>query len=451
MKIDQVIEPSLKPWRKNVGACLIDETGRVLLGEKKRNSGFWQFPQGGVDHGENLELALSREVFEEVGIHPRQYQYDKVLEGLRYPYESDHFRFGIYQGQQQTFYRCRFTGDPAKVTTQHGDEFVRLRWFSLSDLKLSHFPPNKRAVAARVLHEFTDYEAQIGLDLSGKLAELVKASQPKDRSVSERYIVRPGEGLDLSKIDSRDRALFDGSKSSSLQVFDELRDEIQFLQKKLFAQNKHKILLIIQAMDTGGKDGVIKHVFSRVDPQGVDVASFKKPTEEELARDFLWRVHQRVPRNGMITVFNRSHYEDIIAVRVKKLFGDEVWQRRYQHVIDFERMLVEEGTMVIKIFLHISKEEQKERLVSRLENPQKHWKFHPDDLEDRGRWSEFEDAYSDLIAKTSTDFAPWYVIPADRKWYRNLAVARLFLEHLDDLELKFPDVDFDPSEIQVGD
>jgi PPK2 family polyphosphate:nucleotide phosphotransferase len=215
--------------------------------------------------------------------------------------------------------------------------------------------------------------------------------------------------------------------------------------------NKHRILLVLQAMDTGGKDGCVKHVFSRIDPQGIHVRSFKKPTEEELARDFLWRVHEKVPRNGEMVIFNRSHYEDVIAVKVKKLFPDKVWKQRYQHIVDFERMLAEEGTTVVKIYLHISKDEQKRRIVSRLENPDKHWKFHPDDLKDRALWNDFMKTYEDLLSKTSTEHAPWYVVPANRKWYRNLCVARIMVDTMKRLNMKLPTVDWDPKKIVVED
>ncbi|MEO1845249.1 MAG: polyphosphate kinase 2 family protein, partial [Akkermansiaceae bacterium] len=175
------------------------------------------------------------------------------------------------------------------------------------------------------------------------------------RGALERYMVLEGAKLRLDKIDQNEKELFpEGGKDDHLPLFNELRDSLEGLQKVLYAENKRRVLVVIQAMDTGGKDGCVRNVFSRVDPQGIHVRSFKKPTERELARDFLWRVHQQVPRNGEITVFNRSHYEDIIAVRVKKILGDEVWKRRYQHVIDFERMLAEEGTVILKFFLHIS-------------------------------------------------------------------------------------------------
>lgn len=230
---------------------------------------------------------------------------------------------------------------------------------------------------------------------------------------------------------------------------DHLTDEVQKLQKVLYAQNKHRVLVIIQAMDTGGKDGVVKNVFSKVDPQGITVNAFKKPSELDLAHDFLWRVHPHVPSNGQIAVFNRSHYEDIIAVRVKDLRPNEVWKRRYRHIVEFERMLVEEGTTILKIFLHISKEEQKERLEARLENPDKQWKFNPDDLADRARWGEFMNAYTDLVERTTTDEAPWHIIPADRKWYRNLCVAKLFIDTLERLDMKYPQPEWDPADMIV--
>lgn len=268
----------------------------------------------------------------------------------------------------------------------------------------------------------------------------------------ERYWVRPGEKLDLGKIDAGEKALFKGKdKTEILPQFDELQDQLQELQKKLYAQNKHRILVVMQAMDTGGKDGCIKHVFSRIDPQGIHVRSFKKPSEEELSYDYLWRVHSKVPHKGELVIFNRSHYEDIVAVRVKKIFPDEVWKRRQRHVIEFERMLAEEGTTIVKIFLHISKAEQKRRLEARLADPAKHWKVNPDDLVDRAHWDDFMTAYEDVMTKTSTEFAPWYVVPADRKWYRNLCVARIMLDTLQKLDMEFPPISWDPKSIKIED
>lgn len=266
------------------------------------------------------------------------------------------------------------------------------------------------------------------------------------------YLIPEGSKLKLSDRDPSSTDLCPkGGKSNAQDLFDELRDRIQAQQKVLFAEGKQRVLVIIQAMDTGGKDGCVKNVFSRVDPQGIRVMSFKKPTEDEMAHDFLWRIHPHVPASGEIAVFNRSHYEDIIAVRVKKIFEDAVWKRRYRHVIEFEQMLAEEGTTIIKLFLHISKEEQKRRLEARLVNPMKHWKFHPDDLTDRGQWDEFQHAYEDLIERTSTKYAPWYVIPADKKWYRNLCVARLFGDTLEDLDMKYPEPGWDVGSIKIDD
>ncbi len=268
----------------------------------------------------------------------------------------------------------------------------------------------------------------------------------------ERYWVKPGSEIDFSKFNSNEKSLFNGENKSDFEPqFKILQDQLQELQKILYAQNKHRILVVMQAMDTGGKDGCIKHVFSHIDPQGIHVRSFKKPSEEELSYDFLWRVHSKVPHRGQLVIFNRSHYEDIIAVRVKKLFPDEVWKHRQRHVIEFERMLAEEGTTIVKIFLHISKEEQKRRLETRLENPVKHWKFNPDDLADRARWDDFMAAYADVMAKTSTSFAPWFIVPADRKWYRNLCVARIMLDTMKKLDMKLPKIDWDPGAITIGD
>jgi PPK2 family polyphosphate:nucleotide phosphotransferase len=258
--------------------------------------------------------------------------------------------------------------------------------------------------------------------------------------------------VDLRKIDADDRHLFgDGGKEESLKAFDKLQEELKLLQTVLYAQNKHRVLVVMQAMDTGGKDGCIKHVFSRIDPQGIHVRSFKKPSEEELARDFLWRVHEKVPRNGELVIFNRSHYEDIIAVKVKKLFPETVWKQRFGHVVDFERMLAEEGTTIVKIYLHISRDEQKQRLESRLVNPDKHWKFNPDDLKDRALWPDFMDTYEEVLSKTSTPHAPWYVVPANRKWYRNLVVARIMVDTMKRLNMTFPETTWNSADMVVED
>jgi len=268
----------------------------------------------------------------------------------------------------------------------------------------------------------------------------------------EKYWVKPGTKLCLAKMDCGDKSLFKSdSKDDFEPQFDDLQRQLQDIQKKLYAQNKHRILVVIQAMDTGGKDGCIKHVFSRIDPQGINVCSFKKPSEEELSYDFLWRVHSKVPHRGQLVIFNRSHYEDIIAVRVKKIFPDNIWKQRQRHIVEFERMLAEEGTTIVKIFLNISKAEQKIRLESRLADPEKYWKVNPDDLVDRSHWDDFMHAYDDVISKTSTEFAPWYVVPADRKWYRNLCVARIMVDTLKKLNMEFPPISWDPKTIKVED
>ncbi len=268
----------------------------------------------------------------------------------------------------------------------------------------------------------------------------------------DAYRVVPGSKVNLAKLSTKDNSVYPKlTKETHLEVLEVLRDELKELQHLLFASNRHKLLVVVQAMDTGGKDGLARHVFAHLDPQGVDVIPFKAPTDEELAHDFLWRIHRHCPGSGRIAVFNRSHYEDIVAVRVKKLFPDPVWKNRYRHVIDFERMLVDEGTTVLKVFLHISKEEQKRRLESRLAHPHKHWKFNPEDLRDRARFGEFLDVYSDVIAATSTEHAPWHIIPADRKWYRNVVVAKLVVETLKKLNLSYPPPAFDPKTIQISD
>lgn len=272
------------------------------------------------------------------------------------------------------------------------------------------------------------------------------------KGAEERYRHKPGKKLNLSAQDTNEKFLSESlAKEESFAPFDLLRDELQQLQKMLYAQSKHRVLVVMQAMDTGGKDGCIKHVFSRVDPQGLNVVSFKKPNAEELGHDFLWRVHKHVPANGNLTVFNRSHYEDIIAVRVKELYPEKVWKKRYKHVIDFEQMLVDEGTTIVKIFLNISKEEQRLRLQARLDTPDKHWKFNPDDLKDRARWDDFMKTYEDVIEKTSTEDSPWYVVPADRKWYRNLCVARIMVDTLKGLNLKFPEPTWKPGDVALED
>ena len=266
----------------------------------------------------------------------------------------------------------------------------------------------------------------------------------------EKYRVSHKGKVRLKDHPTDDKSLFGhGEKDDHEPYLDQLTTELKELQNALYAEGKHRILVVIQAMDTGGKDGTVKSVFSKVDPQGIHVEPFKKPSEEELGHDYLWRVHSKVPSNGKIVVFNRSHYEDILAVRVKNIYPKSVWKHRYQHIVDFEKMLVDEGTTIIKLFLNISKDEQKERLQARLDNPAKHWKFNPDDLKDRVRWDEFQEVYQDVICETGTKHAPWHIIPADRKWYRNLVVTRIMVDTLKGLNMKFPTSDWIAEDVTI--
>ena len=220
-------------------------------------------------------------------------------------------------------------------------------------------------------------------------------------------------------------------------------------QELLYAEDKHKVLIVLQAMDAAGKDGTIRHVFDRVNPQGVKVASFKKPTGEELAHDYLWRIHEHTPATGEITIFNRSHYEDVLIVRVLGLVPEDRWQRRYAHIRAFEQLLADEGTTILKFYLHISKEEQRARLQARLDDPSKHWKFDVGDLAQRKLWNDYMAAYETAMSETSTDDAPWYVIPAEHKWYRNLVISRILVETFDSLNMAYPEQTEDLSGVVV--
>jgi PPK2 family polyphosphate:nucleotide phosphotransferase len=211
------------------------------------------------------------------------------------------------------------------------------------------------------------------------------------------------------------------------------------LQKVLFAEGSQSLLVVLQAMDAAGKDGVLREVFTGLNPAGIRVTSFGVPTEEELAHDFLWRVHRHVPVDGQIAVFNRSHYEDVLVVRVKDLAPPAVWRSRYAHIRQFERLLVDEGTAIVKLFVHISAEEQRDRLQDRIDSPDERWKFRLGDLDDRKLWPKYMKAYRDALARTSTPDAPWFVIPGDRKWVRNLTVARILRHTLERLDPQFPE------------
>lgn len=251
-----------------------------------------------------------------------------------------------------------------------------------------------------------------------------------------KYRVEPGSTVDLSswKTDENEGL----NKKLGQKVTKGLNTRLESAQELLWAEDKHKVLLVLQATDTGGKDGTIRHVFDGVNPQGVRVASFKKPTANELAYDYLWRVHKHVPSTGEMVIFNRSHYEDVLVVRVHGWVSEEKVQQRFQHIREFERLLADEGTTIAKFYLHISKDQQKERLQSRLDEPEKNWKFSTGDLEERKYWDDYQKAFADMLGETSTDYAPWYVIPADRKWFRNLLISRIVVDGLEGLDMAYP-------------
>ena len=253
----------------------------------------------------------------------------------------------------------------------------------------------------------------------------------------DRYRVRPGSEIDLSALDPNDTSAFDGDKDEGRETLRALNKRLEALQELLWAGQKHRLLVVLQAMDAGGKDGTIRHVFEGVNPQGVTVANFKVPTRKELAHDYLWRVHPQVPGDGEIVIFNRSHYEDVLVVRVAELVPRDVWRRRYDHINAFERMLTDEGTTILKFYLHIDRDEQKERFQDRLD--QKPWKFSMGDLETRAQWSKYMVAFEEVLSRTSTDWAPWYVVPANRKWYRNLVVGRVLVDTLEGLDMSYPE------------
>lgn len=263
------------------------------------------------------------------------------------------------------------------------------------------------------------------------------------------YRVRPGTRLRLAGRDPADRAAFDGDKDDGLRRIETLNAKLADQQELLYAEHRQRILIVLQAMDAGGKDGTIRSVFTGVNPQGVGVVSFKQPTPDERGHDFLWRVHQRVPGNGEIVIFNRSHYEDVLVVRVHNLVPRAVWSKRYDAINEFERMLAAEGTTIIKFFLHIGKDEQRARLQERADNPKKRWKFSHGDIEQRKYWAEYMRAYEDALSRTSTDHAPWYVVPANRNWYRNLVVSEVLVAALTRLKMKFPSPAGDFSKIRI--
>ncbi len=245
----------------------------------------------------------------------------------------------------------------------------------------------------------------------------------------------------LSDFDASSTPEAPGDRAATEAATVELTHELVDLQRRLYAEGSRSVLVVLQAMDTGGKDGAIKQVFRGVNPSGVRVASFKKPSETELAHDFLWRIHAQVPAAGEIVIFNRSHYESVLIERVRRLVPNQTWRGRYAQINAFEKMLTASGTTVVKFFLHISKDEQRKRLLSRLDDPTKQWKFNVADVAERALWDDYMAAYEDAVNRTSTAEAPWHVVASDRKWYRNFAVARVLVDALRRLDPQYPTVD----------
>jgi len=255
----------------------------------------------------------------------------------------------------------------------------------------------------------------------------------------ERWLVKPGSRVDLDRIDTSSTPGLKGGQDAALAAMESHLEKLADLQDRLWAEAKQALLVILQGIDASGKDGTIKHVFRGVNPQATNVTSFKEPTAEELAHDFLWRVHRAVPKAGEIGIFNRSQYEDILAARVRHLVPESVWKPRFAQIAAFEQTLVAGGTTVVKLCLLISKDEQRRRFKERLDTPSKRWKFRRGDLDDRARWDDYRVAYGQAIAKTATVAAPWYVIPADHKWYRNWAVGNILIETLQKMNPRYPD------------
>ncbi|MCW8131065.1 MAG: polyphosphate kinase 2 family protein [Planctomycetota bacterium] len=269
-------------------------------------------------------------------------------------------------------------------------------------------------------------------------------------NLSKRFLVKPGKKVRLKDRDPEDSAGYGKKDRAKVEKLTEQNirrlDELQYL---LYAENRRSLLIVLQAMDAAGKDGTIRHVIRGLNPQGCTVTSFKKPSDEELDHDFLWRIHKAVPNKGDIGIFNRSHYEDVLVVRVHELVPKDVWAARYEQINRFEELLAENNVVIVKFFLHISKDEQLERFQDRLKDKDKHWKISPSDFGERKYWKEYQRAYEDALEKCSTKHAPWYVIPSNRKWFRNLAVSQILVETLESLQMSFPKPAFDISKIKV--
>ncbi len=276
-----------------------------------------------------------------------------------------------------------------------------------------------------------------------------RTSELTGSSHTKRYRIRLGQKVHLNRWDPNDTSGFDGNEDDALEESGRLTKKLEKLQEKLYAEHKHSVLFVLQAMDTGGKDGTIRRVFEGVNPQGVRVARFGVPSVEELNHDFLWRIHSQVPGKGEIVIFNRSHYESVLVERVHKLVPEEVWQSRYKQINDFERSLCEEGLTIVKFFLHIDEDEQKKRLQDRLDDPDKRWKFSTFDVAERKFWPEYMKAYEDVLEKTSTDWAPWYLVPANHNWFRDVIVSSVIVKTLEKLDMHYPPLAKDLKSIVV--
>jgi len=278
----------------------------------------------------------------------------------------------------------------------------------------------------------------------------VEPAEPVATTQSLTELLRlPVGSVDIGVMDTRGTPGFPGTKADAPALTQALAPELSDLQERLFASGRvseadaKNVLVILQGMDTSGKGGVIRHVIGMVDPQGVKIKAFKAPTEDERKHPYLWRIERELPPPGAIGIFDRSQYEDVLVVRVRKLVEEAVWNARYDEINAWENELLDAGTILIKCFLHISSAEQKNRLLARLDDPTKHWKYNPGDIEERARWFAYVEAYQAMLERCSTQRAPWFVVPADRKWYRNWAIAQLLLEHLRALKLEWPAADFD--------
>ncbi|NLT25979.1 MAG: PPK2 family polyphosphate--nucleotide phosphotransferase [Microbacteriaceae bacterium] len=287
---------------------------------------------------------------------------------------------------------------------------------------------------------------------NGKKAKTVKPlPNPVDLHEARRLEVRSGFRLADIDPDSTPGLPEENGKQLGSELFASRDEELADLQERMYAQaraelpNAPSVLVVLQGMDAAGKGGIVRHVFGSVDPQGLHIASFKKPTEEERKHDFLWRIRKEVPPPGMIGIFDRSHYEDVLVQRVRGMAPPEEIERRYSAIIDFERELVDQGTKVIKIMLHVGRDEQAERLLERLDRPDKHWKYNPGDIDERELWDEYAEAYQIALERTSTPLAPWWCIPANKKWYARLIVKAILLETLRGMHLEWPEATFDPD------